>query len=90
MLAVNNVSMHFGGLVALNEVSMTVKDGEIRGLIGPNGSGKTTMINVITGFYSPTKGTVEMDGQVISGKTPNAVAKAGLCRTFRILICSLR
>ena len=66
MLAVNNVSMHFGGLVALNEVSMTVKDGEIRGLIGPNGSGKTTMINVITGFYSPTKGTVEMDGQVIS------------------------
>ncbi len=83
MLAVNNVSMHFGGLVALNEVSMTVKDGEIRGLIGPNGSGKTTMINVITGFYSPTKGTVEMDGQVISGKTPNAVAKAGLCRTFQ-------
>ncbi len=83
MLAVNNVSMHFGGLVALDGVNMTVKDGEIRGLIGPNGSGKTTMINVITGFYSPTKGTVEMDGQVISGKTPNAVAKAGLCRTFQ-------
>ena len=83
MLAVNNVSMHFGGLVALDGVNMTVKDGEIRGLIGPNGSGKTTMINVITGFYAPTKGTVEMNGDVISGKTPNAVAKAGLCRTFQ-------
>lgn len=83
MLAVNNVSMHFGGLVALDGVNMTVKDGEIRGLIGPNGSGKTTMINVITGFYAPTKGTVEMNGDVISGKTPNVVAKAGLCRTFQ-------
>ncbi|MCI9067272.1 MAG: ABC transporter ATP-binding protein [Lachnospiraceae bacterium] len=83
MLSVNQVSMHFGGLVALDGVNMTVKDGEIRGLIGPNGSGKTTLINVITGFYAPTKGTVEMDGQVISGRTPNAVAKAGLCRTFQ-------
>lgn len=83
MLAVKNVSMHFGGLVALDNVNMTVKDGEIRGLIGPNGSGKTTLINVVTGFYAPTKGVVEMDGQEISGKTPNAVAKAGLCRTFQ-------
>ena len=58
MLSVKNISMHFGGLVALNNVNMTVKEGEIRGLIGPNGSGKTTLINVITGFYAPTKGTV--------------------------------
>ena len=83
MLSVKNVSMHFGGLVALNNVDMTVKEGEIRGLIGPNGSGKTTLINVITGFYAPTKGTVEMGESVISGKTPNQVAKAGLCRTFQ-------
>ena len=69
MLAVNNITMQFGGLVALDSVNMTVQEGEIRGLIGPNGSGKTTMINVITGFYAPTKGTVEMDGAVISGKT---------------------
>lgn len=83
MLSVKNISMHFGGLVALNNVNMTVKEGEIRGLIGPNGSGKTTLINVITGFYAPTKGTVEMGENVISGRTPNQVAKAGLCRTFQ-------
>ena len=65
MLSVKNISMHFGGLVALNNVNMTVKEGEIRGLIGPNGSGKTTLINVITGFYAPTKGTVEMGENVI-------------------------
>ena len=83
MLEVNGVSMHFGGLIALNDVNMKVENGEIRGLIGPNGSGKTTLINVITGFYVPTKGTVFMNGVAISGKTPNAVAKSGLCRTFQ-------
>lgn len=83
MLEVRNVSMHFGGLVALNNVDMTVERGEIRGLIGPNGSGKTTLINVITGFYTPTKGTVSMGSEEISGKAPNQVAKSGLCRTFQ-------
>lgn len=58
MLSVKNISMHFGGLVALNNVNMTVKEGEIRGLIGPNGSGKTTLINVITvqGFMRLRRG----------------------------------
>lgn len=83
MLEVRNVAMHFGGLVALNNVNMTVEKGEIRGLIGPNGSGKTTLINVITGFYTPTKGTVSMESEEISGRTPNQVAQAGLCRTFQ-------
>lgn len=83
MLEVNGISMHFGGLVALDNVNMKVEKGEIRGLIGPNGSGKTTLINVITGFYVPTKGAVLMNGVTISGQAPNAVAKSGLCRTFQ-------
>lgn len=83
MLVVKDVKMRFGGLVALDHVNMTVEDGEIRGLIGPNGSGKTTLINVITGFYAPTEGTVEMDGEVVSGLSPNRVASAGICRTFQ-------
>lgn len=83
MLVVKEVIMRFGGLVALDHVNLTVRDGEIRGLIGPNGSGKTTLINVITGFYAPTEGTVEMDGSTISGLSPNRVAVAGVCRTFQ-------
>lgn len=90
MLSVKNISMHFGGLVALNNVNMTVKEGEIRGLIGPNGSGKTTLINVITGFYAPTKGTVEMGENVISGRTPNQVAKQDCVGPFKTSIFSLR
>ena len=83
MLEVNCISMQFGGLTALDKVNMKVAKGEIRGLIGPNGSGKTTLINVITGFYTPTRGSVFMNGADISGKTPDVVAKAGLCRTFQ-------
>ena len=62
---------------------MTVKKGQIRGLIGPNGSGKTTLINIITGFYAPTTGTVNFLGKQISGKPPHAISRAGLCRTFQ-------
>jgi len=84
VLDVNGLSMHFGGLVALDNVNMKIEKGEIRGLIGPNGSGKTTLINVITGFYAPTKGKVLMNGTTISGKSPNAIAKYdGVCRTFQ-------
>lgn len=83
MLAVKDVTMRFGGLVALDHVNMTVEKGEIHGLIGPNGSGKTTLINVITGFYAPTEGVVEMNGKVISSLSPNKVAASGLCRTFQ-------
>lgn len=83
MLEVKNVTMRFGGLYALEDASMQVQDGEIRGLIGPNGSGKTTMLNVITGFYVPAEGTIALDGVVISGKPTNLVAKAGIARTFQ-------
>lgn len=90
MLSVKNISMHFGGLVALNNVNMTVKEGEIRGLIGPNGSGKTTLINVITGFYAPTKGTVEMGENVISGRRQIRWQKQDCVGPFKTSIFSLR
>lgn len=83
MLVVKDVTMRFGGLVALDHVNLTVADGEIFGLIGPNGSGKTTLINVITGFYAPTEGSVQIDGKEIAGLPPNKVAAQGLCRTFQ-------
>lgn len=83
MLDVKNVSMIFGGLVALNKVNLKVEKGEIRGLIGPNGSGKTTMINVITGFYNPTSGDVTFKDTNISRYTPYNICKKGLVRTFQ-------
>ncbi len=83
MLEVKNVTMQFGGLFALNDVNMSVKQGEIRGLIGPNGSGKTTLLNVITGFYTPTIGAVLLEEEKISGKPINVVSQCGLARTFQ-------
>ena len=83
MLEIQNVARVFGGLVALDNVVMTVKEGEIRGLIGPNGSGKTTLINVISGFYVPSTGKVLFKTSDISGKTPYNINKFGLARTFQ-------
>lgn len=84
MLEVNNVSQHFGSLVAVNDVSMTVQPGELHALIGPNGAGKTTFFNLISGFFKPTKGTVVFDGQDITGLTPNQRVGLGMARTFQI------
>ncbi len=83
VLEVCDLSKHFAGLRALDGVSFTVRTGEILGLIGPNGSGKTTLINVVTGLLPPTSGTVTIDGRVLSGKKPHAIARAGLARTFQ-------
>lgn len=83
MLEAKNVSMKFGGLFALDDVNMSVNQGEIRGLIGPNGSGKTTLLNVITGFYVPTSGAVNLEGEKISGKSINNISQYGLSRTFQ-------
>lgn len=83
MLEIRNVGIVFGGLVALDGINMTVKKGEIRGLIGPNGSGKTTLINIITGFYTPTSGEVFFDEQKISALPPYKINQAGLGRTFQ-------
>ncbi len=84
MLEVKDVVKRFGGLVALNKVSLTVKENELLGLIGPNGSGKTTLFNVITGYYRPEEGKVFYRGEEITGLRPHLIVKKGIARTFQI------
>jgi branched-chain amino acid transport system ATP-binding protein len=82
VLEASGVTMRFGGLTAVNDVSMTVREGEIVGLIGPNGAGKTTFFNCLTGLYKPTEGRVSLLGEQIPPK-PRAVVVAGMARTFQ-------
>ncbi len=82
LLQADGVIMRFGGLTAVNKVSMTVNEGEIVGLIGPNGAGKTTFFNCLTGLYKPTEGQVRLSGVELPPK-PRAVVKAGMARTFQ-------
>ena len=84
-LAIENLKMQFGGLVAVNDVSIHVEKGEIHGLIGPNGSGKTTIFNVLSGFYKPTSGTITFEGRKISGLPAYQITAAGFARTFQNL-----
>jgi len=81
--SVKNLSKNFGGLIANDSIDLEVEKGEIRGVIGPNGAGKTTFFNVVSGFYTPTSGTVEFKGQVISGLPSSKIAKLGAVRTFQ-------
>ncbi|MDR3331653.1 MAG: ABC transporter ATP-binding protein [Synergistaceae bacterium] len=87
VLSLNEVTIRFGGLVAVDGLSMTVPRGGIVGLIGPNGAGKTSAFNVITGFYKPTSGYVEFTGAAgtvrITGLPPHKICEAGLARTFQ-------
>ena len=84
ILEVKGVSMYFGGLAALNNLNLTIQEGEIRGIIGPNGAGKTTLFNVISGVYRPTTGQIfYLDGKRIDGLTSSKIAKMGLVRTFQ-------
>ncbi|GAA0182925.1 ABC transporter ATP-binding protein [Clostridium sediminicola] len=83
MLKLNNVKKAFGGLVAVNDVNLSVEEGSIVGLIGPNGSGKTTLFNVISGVLPLTTGTVEFNGVDISSKKSHEVSQLGLVRTFQ-------
>ncbi|MFC1862890.1 ABC transporter ATP-binding protein [Thermodesulfobacteriota bacterium] len=83
ILKIKNIAKDFGGLRALNKVNFEVQQGEILGLIGPNGSGKTTMLNVITGFLKPTKGRITFKDEIISGSKPYQIAKKGVIRTFQ-------
>ena len=83
LLKVDSVLMQFGGLKALNNVSLSIKRGTIHGLIGPNGSGKSTMMNVLTGIYVPTAGNVLYAGQSVVGKTSSDIALSGIARTFQ-------
>jgi branched-chain amino acid transport system ATP-binding protein len=83
MLAAGAVRMVFGGLVALDQVSIEVRRSRVIGLIGRNGSGKSTLFNCLTGFLKPTSGTIELDGRDITGCRPHDVMRAGIARTFQ-------
>jgi branched-chain amino acid transport system ATP-binding protein len=85
ILRVENVSKRFGGLLALDKVTLAVREGEIFGIIGPNGAGKTTLFNVINGVYSPTAGRVYFRGEDVTGLPPYELAKRGLARTFQVV-----
>ncbi|MBA7709819.1 Lipopolysaccharide export system ATP-binding protein LptB [subsurface metagenome] len=84
ILEVKNLSKNFGGLKAVSDVNLDIHDGEILGLIGPNGSGKTTIYNLITGFLKPTAGQVLYKGESITGLKPHKIAAKGMARTFQL------
>ena len=83
MLVVRDVTLRFGGIVALDGVSFEVERGTIAGLIGPNGAGKTTAFNVITRLYTPDSGEVELDGQTLLRTPPHGIVRRGISRTFQ-------
>jgi branched-chain amino acid transport system ATP-binding protein len=85
VLSVAGASKAFGGLVAVNDVSFDVHDGELLGLIGPNGSGKTTMLNLISGALKPDSGNIELAGERISGLPAHQIARRGVARTFQLV-----
>ncbi len=85
ILALDGLSLSFGGLRALSELELQVGDREVVSVIGPNGAGKTTVFNVITGVYRPDDGDVVFAGQSISGRAPHAIARLGIARTFQSL-----
>ena len=82
-LEVEGLSKHFGGLKAVDGVSFSVRRGSVHALIGPNGSGKTTTLNVLSGLYTPTAGKIALDGHDVTGLPPHARTAAGLGRTFQ-------
>lgn len=84
VLETRNLTKKFGGLTAVNEVSMTLYEGDILGLIGPNGAGKTTFINAISGLNPPTSGSVKLFGKETTGFSPETMCRKGLSRTFQI------
>ena len=83
LLSIKDLSIYFGGLTALADVSMDVEQGRIFSIIGPNGAGKTTIFNCISGIYKPNKGSVMFRGKEIVGKKPYQTAKMGIARTFQ-------
>ena len=83
LLEVDNVTLRFGGVVALNEVSFSLRKGEIFGLIGPNGAGKTTCFNAMTGVYRPTSGGIRFQGESLVGKKKHEITRGGIARTFQ-------
>ncbi len=85
LLAVENISKHFGGLMAVRDLSLSLEPGRIVALIGPNGAGKTTAFNVISGYYTPNAGRILFGGRNITGLRPDQVCQLGLTRTFQVV-----
>ncbi len=85
ILELDRVSLSFGGLRALSDLELNVRDGEVVSVIGPNGAGKTTVFNVITGIYEPSSGDVRFAGRSIAGRSPHGIARLGIARTFQSL-----
>ena len=83
LLEARGLTVHFGGVRAVDGVDLALRKGEILGLIGPNGAGKTTLVNALSGFQKPTAGTVLMDGRNVTGLSPHRLARRGLARTFQ-------
>jgi branched-chain amino acid transport system ATP-binding protein len=83
LLSVENVSLSFGGVKAISDVSFDIRKGEIQAIIGPNGAGKTSMLNVINGFYSPQRGRITFKGKTRSKMRPHEAAEGGIARTFQ-------
>ncbi|MCH2219512.1 MAG: ATP-binding cassette domain-containing protein, partial [Dechloromonas sp.] len=78
MLEVKDLSIHFGGVKAVQNVSFNIDSGIVYSVIGPNGAGKTTLFNLITGVYKPTTGEIKLDGEAIHSKSPNQLAQRGV------------
>jgi len=85
LLEVNDITVRFGGIVALNQLSFDMEEGQILGLIGPNGAGKTTMFNVVSRIYDPTEGTITYDGQDLLRLPAHKISSVGVYRTFQNL-----
>ncbi len=83
MLEIRSITKKFGGLTAVDDVTLSVAQGQIYSVIGPNGAGKTTLFNVLTGVYRPDSGAIKFDGQKISGLPPEKIARRGIARTFQ-------
>jgi len=83
LLEVKNLSKHFGGIRAIEDISFSMKSGVILSIIGPNGAGKTTLFNCLTGFIKPTKGSIAFSEREISGLTPDKISRLGISRTFQ-------
>jgi len=83
MLEIKNLSIHFGGIRALNGIDLAVRDNEILSIIGPNGSGKTTLFNCLTGIYRPDQGDMVYQGESLLGLSPDAIAIRGIARKIR-------
>ena len=83
LLDVTNLSIRFGGLLAVDDFELHIEKGELYGLIGPNGAGKTTVFNMLTGVYKPTTGIIKLDGKDITGHKTTEINKDGIARTFQ-------